>query len=202
MNALNMGTKRGVVKDIIHLGHPTLRQKADRVTEIQSPEIQALIDRLFDIVKSANGVGIAAPQVDVSLQIMVIASRPNPRYPDAPTMEPIALINPKILSYSPELEKGWEGCLSVPDWRGKVPRHPSITVEYTDRTGHLIRSTFTGFVARIFQHEYDHLQGVVFLDRLGEDEGDRMTETEFQQLFPNNLPRIHNGNDPSNRIER
>ncbi len=169
--------------DIIRLGHPTLRQTAAPVTTIESPEIQTLIDRLLDTVKSANGVGIAAPQVNVSLQIMVIASRPNPRYPDAPTMEPIALINPEILSYSPELEKGWEGCLSVPDFRGKVPRHLSITVSYFDRTGTRIETTFTGFIARIFQHEYDHFQGIVFLDRL-EDEGDRLTDAEFKALFP------------------
>jgi peptide deformylase len=175
--------------DIIHLGHPTLRQKASRVIDPQSPEIQTLIDALLDMVKSANGVGIAAPQVDVSLQIMIIASRPNPRYPNAPTMEPIALINPAIISYSPEMEKGWEGCLSVPDFRGKVPRHQSITVEYTDRTGQLIQSTFTGFVARIFQHEYDHFQGLVFLDRL-DDEGDRITEDEFKQRFPDKLEAI------------
>jgi peptide deformylase len=172
--------------DIIHLGHPTLRQKAAPVTTIESPDIQTLIDRLLDTVKSANGVGIAAPQVNVSLQIMVIASRPNPRYPDAPTMEPIALINPEILSYSPELEKGWEGCLSVPDFRGKVPRHQSVTVHYFDRTGIQVETTFTGFIARIFQHEYDHFQGLVFLDRL-EDETDRITDAEFKQLFPDPL---------------
>jgi peptide deformylase len=172
--------------DIIHLGHPTLRQIAKPVMTIESPEIQNLIDQLLDTVKTSNGVGIAAPQVNVSLQIMVIASRPNPRYPDAPTMEPIALINPEILSYSPELEKGWEGCLSVPDFRGKVPRHPSVTVRYFDRTGTRIEAIFTGFIARIFQHEYDHFQGLVFLDRL-EDEGDRITDTEFKQLFPDKL---------------
>ncbi len=172
--------------DIIHLGHPTLRQTATPVTDSQSPEIQVLIDRLLETVKASNGVGIAAPQVDVSVQLMIIASRPNPRYPDAPTMEPIALINPAIISCSPELEKGWEGCLSVPDFRGNVSRHQSITVEYIDRTGYLIRSTFTRFVARIFQHEYDHLQGLVFLDRL-EDHDDRITEEEFKQRFPDKL---------------
>ncbi len=173
--------------DIIHLGHPTLRQKAAPVPAIESPEIQTLIDRLLETVKTANGVGIAAPQVNVSLQIMVIASRPNPRYPDAPTMEPIALINPEILATSPEMEKGWEGCLSVPEFRGKVPRHQSVTVRYFDRTGSPIETTFTGFIARIFQHEYDHFQGLVFLDRL-DDESDRITDAEFKQLFPDPLP--------------
>ena len=168
--------------DILHVGHPTLRQPASRVSNVQSPEIQTLIDDLFKAVRSANGVGIAAPQVDVSLQIMVIASRPNPRYPDAPKMDPIALINPQILDRSPEMTKGWEGCLSVPQYRALVPRYQSITVKYTDRTGHLVQCTFTDFIARIFQHEYDHFLGLIFLDRL-ESESDLVTIEEFKRRF-------------------
>ena len=160
------------MQTILHLGHPTLRQTATPITDFTSPSLQTLIDDLLTTLRSANGVGIAAPQVDESLQIIIIASRPTPRYPNAPEMEPIALINPKIINRSPELEKGWEGCLSVPQYRGFVPRHQSITVEYTDRTGATIQTIFTDFVARIFQHEYDHLQGLVFLDRL-ELESDR-----------------------------
>jgi peptide deformylase len=142
-----------------------------------------LIDDLLTTLRSANGVGIAAPQVNESLQIMVIASRPTPRYPNAPEMEPIALINPKIIDRSSQMEKGWEGCLSVPQYRGFVPRHQSITVEYTDRNGTKIQVTFTDFVARIFQHEYDHFLGFVFLDRL-ESENDRVTAEEFKTMFP------------------
>ena len=169
--------------DILHVGHPTLRQSASRVSNVQSPEIQALIDNLFEAVRSANGVGIAAPQVNRSLQIMIIASRPNPRYPDAPEMEPIALINPQILNRSPEMSKGWEGCLSVPHYRALVPRSQSITVEYTDRVGRLVQCTFIDFIARIFQHEYDHFLGLVFLDRL-ESESDLVTIEEFKRRFP------------------
>ena len=169
--------------EILHLGHPTLRQRASRVSDLESPKIQALIDDLLEAVRSANGVGIAAPQVDVSLQIMIIASRPNPRYPDAPEMEPIALINPQILDRSPETTKGWEGCLSVPQYRALVPRHRSMTVEYTDRTGTVVQSIFTDFIARIFQHEYDHFLGLVFLDRL-ESESDLITIEAFKLRFP------------------
>ena len=169
--------------DILHVGHPTLRQSASRVPDVQSPEIQTLIDTLFEAVRSANGVGIAAPQVNCSLQIMIIASRPNPRYPNAPEMEPIALINPQIVDRSPEITKGWEGCLSVPHYRALVPRYQSITVKYTDRTGQLVQCTFTDFIARIFQHEYDHFLGLVFLDRL-ESELDLITIEEFKRRFP------------------
>ncbi len=171
------------IRSILHLSHPTLRQTATPVTDFNNPLLQTLIDDLLTTLRSANGVGIAAPQVNESLQIMIIASRPTPRYPDAPEMEPIALINPKIIDRSSEMEKGWEGCLSVPQYRGFVPRHQSITVEYTDRTGAIVQTLFTDFVARIFQHEYDHLQGLVFLDRL-ESESDRVTAEEFKIMFP------------------
>jgi peptide deformylase len=170
-------------RPILHLGHPTLRKTAPPVTELDTPRLQTLIDDLLTTLRSANGVGIAAPQVNESLQIMVIASRPTPRYPNAPTMEPIALINPRLLDRSIEMEKGWEGCLSVPQYRGFVPRHKSVTVEYTDRHGSTQQATFTDFVARIFQHEYDHFLGLVFLDRL-ESESDRVTAEQFKIMFP------------------
>ncbi len=173
---------------ILHHSHPTLRKTAPPVTTLQTPQLQTLIDDLLATLRSANGVGIAAPQVDESLQIMVIASRPTPRYPDAPTMKPIALINPRILDKSPDLEKGWEGCLSIPEYRGFVPRHRSITVEYTDRQGITKQAVFTDFVARIFQHEYDHFLGLVFLDRL-ESEADRITAEQFDLMFPKNANR-------------
>lgn len=175
-------------RPILHRSHPTLSQTAPPVTNLHTPRIQTLIDDLLTTLRSANGVGIAAPQVDESLQVMVIASRPTPRYPNAPTMEPITLINPRILDKSPDLEKGWEGCLSVPEYRGFVPRHRSITVEYTDRHGAIQQTVFTDFVARIFQHEYDHFLGLVFLDRL-ESEADRVTAEQFKLMFPETTPR-------------
>jgi peptide deformylase len=114
----------------------------------------------------ANGVGIAAPQVGVSQQLMIIASRPNERYPHAPLMEPTPMINPKILSHSSEMIKDWEGCLSVPGIRGLVPRYQAVEVEYLSKDGRIERQMLTDFIARIFQHEYDHLQGKVFLERV------------------------------------
>ncbi|MBD2307917.1 peptide deformylase [Chroococcidiopsis sp. FACHB-1243] len=167
--------------EIIQLGNPILRSKAKFVENIDEPQIQQLIDDLLITVKQANGVGIAAPQVGVSDRIFIVASRPNPRYPHAPEMEPTPMINPKILACSSESVKGWEGCLSIPGIRGSVPRDRAIEVEYSDRYGKLHKRELTDFVARIFQHELDHLDGIVFLDRL-ETNHDIITEQEYQKL--------------------
>lgn len=170
---------------IIQLGDPILRQKATLVENINDERIQKLIDDLTATVAQANGVGIAAPQVAQSYRLFIVASRPNPRYPNAPSMEPTAMMNPKILASSTEIVKGWEGCLSIPGIRGLVPRAQAIEVEYTDRNGKLQKQEFSDFVARIFQHEYDHLDGIVFLDRL-ESTLDIITEQEYQKRVINN----------------
>ncbi|MBH8565764.1 peptide deformylase [Nostoc sp. CENA67] len=170
---------------IIQLGNPILRQKAAWVENIHDESVQKLIDDLIATVAKANGVGIAAPQVAKSCRLFIVASRPNPRYPNAPEMEPTAMINPRIVDHSTEVVKGWEGCLSVPGIRGLVPRYQAIEVEYTDRQGKLQRQELTDFVARIFQHEYDHLDGIVFVDRL-ENTLDMITEQEYQNRVVNN----------------
>ncbi|GAB1540244.1 peptide deformylase [Scytonema sp. NUACC21] len=170
---------------IIQLGDPILRQKASFIDNIHDERIQKLIDDLIETVARANGVGIAAPQVAEKLRLFIVASRPNPRYPHAPEMAPTAMINPKIIAHSTEIVKGWEGCLCVPGIRGLVPRYQAIEVEYTDRTGKLHRQELTDFVARIFQHEYDHLDGVIFLDRL-ESTLDIITEQEYQKQIVQN----------------
>ena len=167
---------------IIQLGNPILRLKAEFVEDIHDLPIQQLIDDLLVTVADANGVGIAAPQVAVGYRIFIVASRPNLRYPHAPFMEPTAMINPRIIDFSDEMLKDWEGCLSVPGIRGLVPRYRSIEVEYTDRNGNLQQQEFTDFVARIFQHEYDHFEGLVFLDRV-ESTVDIYTEQEYQKLI-------------------
>lgn len=170
------------IPEIIQLGNPLLRATAQPVQKIEDPSLQSLIQDLITTTIDHNGVGIAAPQVAQSLQLIIIASHPTPRYPHAPQMEPTAMINPQIVNYSGEPEKGWEGCLSVPGIRGLVPRYPQIAIEYTDIHGQGCRQELTGFVARIFQHEYDHLQGIVFLDRV-ESTQEMITEQEYQKLF-------------------
>jgi peptide deformylase len=172
------------ITPIIQLGNPVLREKAVWVEDIQAPEIQQLIDDLVATVIKANGVGIAAPQVAKPYRLLIVASRPNPRYPNAPEMPPTAIINPAIIAHSQEVVKGWEGCLSVPGIRGLVPRYQNIEIEYYDRHGELQKQELTDFVARIFQHEYDHLEGMVFLDRV-ESTYEMMTEAEYQQRILN-----------------
>ncbi len=151
---------------IAQVGHAILQQTAQTITNLTDSTLQQLIDSLINTMMDANGVGIAAPQVFHSQRLFIVASHPNPRYPNAPMMEPIAMINPRMVSHGLEVVKDWEGCLSVPGVRGLVPRYQKITVEYCDRHGQLQHQEFTDFVARIFQHELDHLNGLVFLDRV------------------------------------
>lgn len=167
---------------ISELGIPLLREKAEVVEVIKSKEIQKLIENMIATVQEVNGVGIAAPQVYQPLRIFIVASHPSPRYPKAPRVKPFAVINPVIIKKSVAKEKDWEGCLSVPGVRGLVPRFKSLTVKYFTRKGIAKEKVFTGFLARIFQHEYDHLEGYVFLDRL-ETTKDVITEKEYQRMF-------------------
>lgn len=160
--------------EIAQLGNPLLRQIAKRVENPQSEEIHKLINALIAKAASTNGVGIAAPQVSKSYRLFVVASRPNPRYPQAPEMEPTAMINPTILSHSSEIVKDWEGCLSIPGIRGLVPRYQVIEVEYTNLEGKLEYIELRDFIARIFQHELDHLNGILFIDRVAKVEDFRM----------------------------
>ena len=166
------------VLTVVEIGNPVLRSPADPVKAVRSPKIQQLIDNLIYTAIRTNGVGIAAPQVSESLRLFIVASRPNLRYLHAPVMEPTPMINPQILAYSNETEIGWEGCLSVPGMRGQVERAKEIEVVYCDRNGNRQQKVFTDFVARIIQHEYDHLNGKVFLDRVVSTL-DLMSEAEY-----------------------
>ncbi|MGF1570516.1 MAG: peptide deformylase [Nodosilinea sp.] len=173
-------------RSLVTLGDPRLRWRAQPIATIDDPSLQALIEQLLATVQTASGVGIAAPQMGWSIRLLVVASRPNLRYPNAPVMTPTVVINPQILSLSDEVEKGWEGCLSVPGVRGNVPRHQQVEVAYTDRFGQSQRQVWQGFVARIFQHEYDHLEGKVFLDRV-EQETDLLAEAAYQAMVIESL---------------
>jgi len=164
--------------EIAQLGNPILRQQAQLVDNLSDQHLQQLIDELITTVVGENGVGIAAPQVSQSYRLFIVASRPNLRYPHAPVMEPTAMLNPRIVAHSQEMVKDWEGCLSIPGIRGLVPRYRSVEVEYTGRDGQLQKQKLKDFVARIFQHEYDHLDGIVFLDRV-ESTQEMITEQEY-----------------------
>jgi peptide deformylase len=171
-----------ILRQIAQLGHPVLRLTARPVADVADPVIQSLIDDMLATVADANGVGIAASQVYEPLRIFIIASRPNARYPRAPEMEPFAIINPELVRTSEEVVKDWEGCLSIPGMRGFVSRSRQIRARYLTRTGLLREEEFNDFVARIFQHELDHLNGTVFLDQL-ESSIDIVTEKEYIRMM-------------------
>ncbi|WP_298533828.1 peptide deformylase [uncultured Algibacter sp.] len=166
---------------IAHLGAPILRERTTEVENITDVDFLNLIRDMMTTVKDANGLGIAGPQVYSSLGVFIMASKPSKRYPNAPKTEPLAIINPTILNYSKDKEKDWEGCLSIPGIRGHVNRSKSIEVTYTTQQGETVTKTLEGFIARIFQHEYDHLNGTVFLDRLDSNK-DIISEKEYQRI--------------------
>jgi len=174
-------------REIAELGNPVLRQKAKNVEDISETEIQELIDDLIITASEANGVGIAAPQISESLRIFIIAGVSSTRYPDVPELETKVIINPEIISTSDEMEKGWEGCLSIPGIRALVPRHKSVRTVYRDRNNNLVEESFSNFTARVFQHEYDHINGVVFLDRV-ESPREIITEKEYMKLVTQSHP--------------
>lgn len=167
---------------IAKLGEPILREKAKEVKDINSREIKDIISKMLYCVKESKGVGLAAPQIFESYQILIISSAPNERYPNAPLMKDEILINPKIIKKSDTKEKSWEGCLSIPGIRAMVPRHTMIEVEYTTLDGNLRQVVFEDFVARIFQHEFDHLKGIVYIDRV-EDNKDIISEEVYFKMI-------------------
>lgn len=134
--------------------------------EFSSPWLIAFTDALQATMVARHGVGIAAPQVYVSKRVIIVASRPNPRYPDAPEMDPVLMVNPEIIASSEEQVLGEEGCLSVIEQRAKVLRAEHIRVRYYTIEGKVREALYSGFVARIVQHEIDHLNGILFVDRL------------------------------------
>ena len=153
---------------VARLGHPVLRQVAAKVPvgEIRSPETQRLIDDMVETMREYSGAGLAAPQVHVLKQISVIEVHGNPRYPDAPSIPLTVLINPVVTPLTEETEDGWEGCLSVPDMRGMVPRFTAVRLEAYDHEGKKMDVVAKEFFARVIQHETDHLNGIVYLDRM------------------------------------
>lgn len=169
------------VREIAQLGAKVLRQKAEAVADVHDVKIRQIIEAMQSTLATTSGVGIAAPQISESKQIIIIASRPTPRYPSAPLMEPTVMINPCFEVLSEAQEKGWEGCLSVSGIRALVPRYQEIMIHYTDQQGGLVESKLSGFVARIFQHEVDHLEGKTYLDRV-ENNADIFSESEYVKL--------------------
>ena len=148
---------------VARMGHPVLRKAARRLqpAEIATPAIQRLIDDMFDTMREYDGIGLAAPQVHEGVRLFVAGST----NPDV-GMPPVTMINPEVTAVGRATEDDWEGCLSIPDLRGKVPRAREVRVRALDRQGTWQVMTAKGLPARVIQHETDHLDGVLFLDRM------------------------------------
>jgi peptide deformylase len=179
-----------MIREVLQLGNPQLRQIAQPVAInngdgifLTVAELQNLSQDLLDTMQEEGGIGIAAPQIGVSLRVMVVASQPNVRYPQAPAMAPLVTLNPVLEWASDVTVKDWEGCLSVPGIRAQVPRSIHIRVSYTDAS--TLQEThieYRDFVARVWLHEFDHLNGIVYPDRM-ESTRDMVTEAEYRKLM-------------------
>lgn len=158
-----------MLRKIATIGHPVLRRVARRLTkeELLSPQTQAFIDDLIETMRDANGAGLAAIQVHEALQICAIEVRPNnPRYPYKPAIPLTVLVNPEITPLSELTFSNFEGCLSVPNLRGRVMRHTEVRVRAWDRHGNDIDFEVRGLSAGTYQHEVDHLNGMIFVDKV------------------------------------
>ena len=172
---------------VARMGHPILRAKALPVppNQILTAPIQRLIDDMFETMREYSGIGLAAPQVHEGLRVFVAGLREGDvgqAVPDDGEMPFMALINPELTMVGEATDEGWEGCLSIPDIRGLVPRAPGVRVQAFDRTGKRVSFTATGLPARVIQHETDHLDGVLFFDRMRSFESLSFIE-EYRRFF-------------------
>src|SRR5688572_9407400 len=153
---------------VARMGHPVLRARACEIdrAELKHASIRKLIDYMIDTMHEYHGVGLAAPQIHEGLRIFVADIAPVDDAPLSPEVEPMVFINPVVTPAGPEIVEDWEGCLSIPDIRGRVPRARAIRVIAMDRTGGRMDIVSHDFPARVIQHETDHLDGVLFFDRM------------------------------------
>ena len=169
------------IKTVLRMGDPILLQQAQAVEQFNTPELHALIQDMQDTMEHMVGAGIAAPQIGVSLQVVIFGVGSNPRYPDAEQVPYTVLINPVLTPIQDEMEDGWEGCLSVPGMRGVVPRHTRLHYTGFDQYGNPIDRLVSGFHARVVQHECDHLNGILYPMRIKNLKDFGFTDV----LFPN-----------------
>ena len=154
------------VRRVLKMGDPLLYRKAEPVREFNTPELDALIDDMFETMAALNGAGLAAPQIGVSQRVVIFSVESNPRYPDVEPVPTTVLINPLLTPIGNEMEDGWEGCLSVPGLRGLVSRYKQLRYTGFDQRGQPIDRTVSDFHARVAQHECDHLDGILYPMRL------------------------------------
>jgi peptide deformylase len=154
------------IQPILRLGDPRLFRTAKPVEQFNTPDLDALVANMFETMASADGAGLAAPQIAVNLRVVIFGFEKNTRYPTADAIPQTVLINPQVTPLNDEMENGWEGCLSVPGMRGLVPRHTKIRYTGYDASGRSIDVIAEGFHARVVQHECDHLDGIIYTQRL------------------------------------
>lgn len=154
------------VRTVRKMGDPILLQRAAEVEQFDTPGLHALIQDMHDTMEALDGAGIAAPQIGVSLRVVIFGVGKNPRYPDAEQVPYTVLINPTLTPLGDEMEDGWEGCLSVPGLRGIVPRFARLHYTGFDQFGNAIDRVASGFHARVVQHECDHLDGILYPMRI------------------------------------
>jgi peptide deformylase len=154
------------VQKVLRMGDPRLLQVAEPVTEFNTAELDGLIQDMFDTMAAADGAGLAAPQIGVSKRLVIFGVEANPRYPEVEPIPTTILINPRLEALAKDMDEAWEGCLSVPGMRGLVPRYTQLRYSGYDQHGkHFIREV-NGFHARVVQHEYDHLDGILYPRRI------------------------------------
>lgn len=156
------------IRPVLRMGHPTLRQVAATIDRLGTSELRELVQDMDDTMRALNGAGIAAPQIGVSLRVVIFEVTRNPRYPQAEPVPYTVLVNPVLEPIGTEREEGWEGCLSVPGLRGLVPRWRQLRYRGFDIEGRPIDRTVGGFHARVVQHEVDHLDGILFPVRIAD----------------------------------
>ncbi|MEO8417584.1 MAG: peptide deformylase [Methylophilaceae bacterium] len=154
------------IRPVLRMGDPVLLQKAAPVERFDTPELHALIRDMEDTMRHMDGAGIAAPQIGVSQRVVIFGVHKNPRYPDAEEVAYTVLINPTLTPIGEQMEDGWEGCLSVPGMRGVVPRYSRLHYTGFDQYGKPMDRMVSGFHARVVQHEYDHLDGILYPMRI------------------------------------
>ena len=176
-----------MIHEILKMGDPRLLRIAPPVPQsmIGSAELDTLIADMFETMHHASGVGLAAPQIGVDLQLVIFGFNSSERYPDAPAVPETILINPVITPLSQDMEEGWEGCLSVPGLRGAVSRYTLIRYQGIDPKGERIDRTAEGFHARVVQHECDHLIGRLYPSRITDFAKFGYTEVLFPGMDPN-----------------
>ena len=154
------------IKSVLRMGEESLFEPSKEVAQFNTQSLEALLSDMWDTMAAENGAGIAAPQIGVNLRVVIFGYEENPRYPDEDAIPQTVLINPVITPIGDEVEEGWEGCLSVPGMRGLVPRFTHIRYQGFDQFGNPIDREVTGFHARVVQHECDHLDGILYPERI------------------------------------